>query len=220
MEEARIIYDKVLASFEGLAQFLEDSEEMARKYGYVTTVWGRRRQIPDMQLPYYEFSYKNGVSPDFDPLSDSNEELSSEVPDEIVEALTNKLLNCWSFKRRQAMKEEIKSYGIVIKDNTSFIKAAQRQCVNARVQGSAADLTKLAQITLYNNEELRKLGFKMLIPVHDEVIAECPVENAKRCAELMSECMRNAGKDLCVPLSCDVALFYSWYGPKVRVEDL
>lgn len=139
MEEARIIYDKVLASFEGLAQFLEDSEEMARKYGYVTTVWGRRRQIPDMQLPYYEFSYKNGVSPDFDPLSDSNEELSSEVPDEIVEALTNKLLNCWSFKRRQAMKEEIKSYGIVIKDNTSFIKAAQRQCVNARVQGRYKD---------------------------------------------------------------------------------
>lgn len=84
---------------------------------------------------------------------------------------------------------------------------------------SAADLTKLAQIELYNNEELKKLGFKMLIPVHDEIIAECPIENVKRCSELMSYCMLHAGKDLCVPLSCDVALFKSWYGEELHLED-
>ena len=81
-------------------------------------------------------------------------------------------------------------------------------------------MTKLAQIELYNNKELRDLGFRMLIPVHDEVIAECPVENVKRCAELMSECMKHAGRDLCVPLSCDVALFYNWYGEEIKIEDL
>lgn len=193
---------------------------MARKYGYVTTVWGRRRQLPDMQLPYFEFSYKDGVVPDFDPLSDSDDDYSTEVPEEIVADLTKKLLNCWGYKKKEELKEKIRAQGINVKDNTSFIAQAQRQCVNARVQGSAADLTKLAQIELANNEELKSLGFKMLIPVHDEIIGECPIENARRCAELMSYCMKHAGKDLCVPLSCDVDIFKSWYGEHISIDDL
>lgn len=192
---------------------------MARELGYVETVWGRRRQLPDMQLPYYEFSYKDGFNPDFDPLDDDTE-TSSEVPMETVKSLTNKLLNCRGWKQREELKERIKSQGISIKDNSSFIAQAQRQCVNARVQGSSADLTKLAQIELYNNQELKDLGFRMLIPVHDEIIAECPIQNVKRCAELMSYCMKHAGKDLCVPLSCDVALFYNWYGEEIKMEEL
>ena len=218
-QEAQIIYNKVLNKFEGLAKFISESEDMAREYGYVTTVWGRRRQLPDMQLPYYEFKYKNGVNPDFDPLSGDVSEYSDEVPEDIVEDLTNKLLHCRGFKQREQFKEKIRNAGMTIKDNSSFIARAQRQCVNARVQGSAADLTKLAQIELFNNKELKELGFKMLIPVHDEIIAECPIENAKRCSELMSECMLNAGRDLCVPLSCDVALFKSWYGEELHIED-
>lgn len=220
VKEAQAIYDKVLAKFEGLAKFIEESEEMARKYGYVTTVWGRRRQLPDMQLPYFEFSYKDGVVPDFDPLSDSDDDYSTEVPEEVVADLTKKLLNCWGYKKKEELKEKIRAQGINVKDNTSFIAQAQRQCVNARVQGSAADLTKLAQIELANNEELKSLGFKMLIPVHDEIIGECPIENARRCAELMSYCMKHAGKDLCVPLSCDVDIFKSWYGEHISIDDL
>ena len=219
-QEAQKIYDKVLAKFEGLAKFIQESEDMAREKGYVTTVWGRRRQLRDMQLPYFEFKYKDGVSPDFDPLFDDVSEYSDEVPIDIVEELTKRLLSCRGYRQKEQIKEQIRNKGISIKDNTSFIAQAQRQCVNARVQGSAADLTKLAQIELYNNEELKSLGFKMLIPVHDEIIAECPVENAKRCAELMSYCMRHAGKDLCVPLSCDVELFYNWYGESVDVNTL
>ena len=193
---------------------------MGRDYGYVTTVWGRRRQLPDMQLPYYEFTYKDGIVPDFDPLSDDEEEYSTEVPESTVRDLTNKLLNCRGWKQKEQLKESIRNQGLNIKDNTSFIAQAQRQCVNARVQGSSADLTKLAQIELFNNEELKQLGFRMLIPVHDEIIAECPVENVKRCAELMSYCMKHAGKDLCVPLSCDVELFYHWYGEPVKMENV
>jgi DNA polymerase I-like protein with 3'-5' exonuclease and polymerase domains len=60
----------------------------------------------------------------------------------------------------------------------------------------------------------------MLIPVHDEIIAECPKENSGRCAELMSQLMLHAGKDLVVPLSCDTDAFYSWYGPKLDVNTL
>lgn len=183
---------------------------MARQHGYVTTVWGRRRQIPDMQLPCYEFSYKNGVVPEFDPLSDDDCDYSTEVPDDICIQLTNKLLNA-RYKEREAIKEKIRASGIHIRDNTAFIAAAKRQCVNSRVQGSSADLTKKAQIELFGCQELKDLGFRMLIPVHDEIIGECPIENAERCAELMSECMIRAGSDLCVPLKCDVDMYTHWY---------
>jgi DNA polymerase I-like protein with 3'-5' exonuclease and polymerase domains len=219
VQEAQKVYDSVLAKFDGLARCLEESEDMARKYGYVTTVWGRRRQLKDMMLPYYEFGYKNGYAPDFDPLSDDSSDVSTEVPIEVVEVLTNKLLNCWSFKKREELKEKIRQKGYTIKDNSSYINRAKRQTMNARVQGSAADLTKLAQIELFNNEELKKLGFRMLIPVHDEIIAECPIENVKRCSELMSQCMLDAGRNLCVPLSCDVALFKSWYGRELKIDE-
>ncbi len=85
---------------------------------------------------------------------------------------------------------------------------------------SAADLTKKAQILLYANQELRDLGFKMLVPIHDEILAECPIENAERCSELMSDIMKKAGSDLCVPLECDVELFYNWYGESISIDDL
>lgn len=224
VKEARAIYDKVLSKFEGLAQFMKDSEQEARDNGYVTTVWGRRRNLGDMQLPYYEFKYKNGVNAFVDPFDIPNDVselgiLDTEVPEDIVRKLTNQLLSCRDYKSREALKEKIRAEGITVKDNGSFIARAQRQCVNSKVQGSSAELTKLAQIELYNNEELKKLGFRMLIPVHDEIIAECPIENVKRCAELMSQCMIHAGSDLCVPLKCDVALFYSWYGKESDIED-
>ena len=50
--------------------------------------------------------------------------------------------------------------------------------------------------------------------------AECPVENSARCAELMSQCMLHAGRDLCVPLKCDTDAFYRWYGDKLDPETL
>lgn len=219
-KEAQVIYDKVLGSFPELAQFIKESEDMAREHGYVTTIWGRRRQLPEMQLPLYEFSYMEGVSPDFDPLADDDVEISTEVSDELCERYTNELLRCKGYNQKMKVLERLKSEGITVKDNSRKISDAQRQCVNARVQGSAADLTKLAMIELYNCQELRDLGFKMLIPVHDEIIAECPKENSGRCAELMSQLMLHAGKDLVVPLSCDTDAFYSWYGPKLDVNTL
>lgn len=135
VQEAQQIYDKVLAKFEGLAKFIEKSEDYAREHGYVETVWGRRRQLPDMQLPCYEFSYKNGFAPEFDPLSDDTSEISTEVPESVARDLTNKLLNCWGFKKREEMKERIRQNGINIKDNTSFIAKSKRQVINSKVQG-------------------------------------------------------------------------------------
>ena len=215
-KEAQRIYDSVLSNFPELAQFIEESQNMAREKGYVTTVWGRRRQLPDMQLPLYEFAYTDGVPIDFDPLADEDvSEISTEVPYDLCKQWTIELMKCWGYKQKQKILDRLRAQGISVVDNSMKVQDAERQCVNARVQGSSADLTKLAMIELANNQELCNLGFKMLIPVHDEIIAECPIENAVRCAELMSKCMRDAGKDLCVPLKCDVDAFYNWYGDTI-----
>lgn len=74
-------------------------------------------------------------------------------------------------------------------------------------------MSKRAMILIGQNEELKQLGFQMLFPVHDEIIAECPFENRKRCAELMSSLMIQAGAEkIDVPMRCDVEriLFLVW----------
>lgn len=221
VKEAQTVYDKVLESFPGLKSFIEESQSMAREKGFVTTVWGRKRRLPDMQLPLFEFSYENGVTPDFDPLADDDmDDLSTEVPDTLVEQFTNELLRCRGWKQKENVKEKLRAQGINVKDNGGFIAQAQRQCVNARVQGSAADLTKLAMIKLYTNKELNELGFRMLIPIHDEIMAECPKENVKRCAILMEQMMKDAAKDLTVPIECDVEVFTHWYGDSLDIDTL
>lgn len=217
--KAQKIYEDVLNKFEGLRAFKQDSEEMARRYGYVTTIWGRKRRLPNMQLPYFEFSYKEGQVPeDFDPLSDDDNEIFSvEVPSEICAKYTKRLLNVKKYNEKVRIKDELDKMGIIVKDNSRKIEDATRQCVNSRVQGSAADLTKLAMIELYNNQELRNLGFKMLIPIHDEILAECPRENAKRCGQLMEQMMIDAAKDLIVPISCDAEYTEHWYGEPLTI---
>ena len=81
-------------------------------------------------------------------------------------------------------------------------------------------MTKRAMILMGTNQELKDLGFKMLFPVHDELIAECPFENRKRCAELMSGLMIKAGAEkISVPMKCDVECFHIWYGDDISLDD-
>lgn len=217
-DKAQQIYDDVLNKFTGLKAFKEESEAFARRYGYVTTAWGRKRRLPDMQLPYFEFEYKEGALPDdFDPLGDDTDSsYTTEVPQSVCDEYTKKLLNA-TWKQKQRIKDELDKKGIKVFENTRKIGDATRQVVNSRVQGSAADLTKLAMIRLYNNQELRELGFKMLIPIHDEILAECPKENVRRCAELMNKMMVDAAEDLIVPIKCDQEITEQWYGESVKI---
>lgn len=74
-------------------------------------------------------------------------------------------------------------------------------------------------IELDKNERLKELGFRLLIPVHDEVIAECPFENAKECSELLAQTMSKAAERLLeMPIRCDVALSYAWYGEELNIN--
>lgn len=74
-------------------------------------------------------------------------------------------------------------------------------------------------IELNKSERLKELGFKLLIPVHDEVIAECPKEYAKECSELLADTMSKAAeKILEMPIKCDVSITERWYGEELRFD--
>jgi DNA polymerase-1 len=81
-------------------------------------------------------------------------------------------------------------------------------------------MTKKAMILVGNDKRLKELGFRLLIPVHDELIAECPIENAIECKQRFAQLMSDAAKDrLEVPISCDVEVTKEWYGEKIELED-
>ena len=113
---------------------------------------------------------------------------------------------------------EAKQRGISIKDNGGFIADAERQCINSIIQGSSADLTKIAMIAIGNSEYLKERKCKLLLQVHDEVIAECPEEYAKECADELSRLMVEAAKGkISVPMRCDAEITHVWYGDPVEV---
>lgn len=213
-QKAQQIQDRVFRGFPAIKQFEDDTLYMARTYGFVTTYWGRKRRLPEMQLDEFEFKWKPGYG-DVDPLSFDSEVTESEVPYEIQQAYIKKLRNN-PFKKRPII-EQAASEGIIIIDNGGKIADATRQCVNSRIQGSAADLTKMAAVKIHKCERLKELGFRLLIPVHDEFIGECPEENAKECKELFAQCMCDAAIDLGIPISCDVSVTRRWYGEEIMV---
>jgi hypothetical protein len=101
---------------------------------------------------------------------------------------------------------------VTIIDNSGFISRAERQCVNARVQGGAATMSKRAMIRVHHDEELRRLGFRLMLAVHDELIGECPEENADAVATRLCDIMKVAALPECnVPFKCDPTIETVWY---------
>ena len=217
-EKATEIYNAVLTNISGLRHFMEYSQEFCRKYGYVETKWGRRRHIPDMMLPPFEITSVG--TKNFDPFFDS-EELG--VIDD-SEKLRRKYLQEISQAKYKQQKEKIKANaekdGFKIKENTRKIEDATRQVVNARVQGSAADQTKIAMRLIGTNEKLKQLDFKMILLVHDEIIGECPFVCAKTVIPIFQQCMLDAAKDLRSGAKCDCEVSLRWYGKSFEDDEL
>lgn len=211
LDEAKDIKGSVFNGFPAIGQFEERSLKMGREKGYVTTVCGRKRRLPDLQLPEYEFSWEDGCEPEGDILD--FDELEVEVPYSKQAFYTNKMKNARGWKSREKVVEQAKKEHIRIFSNNSKIAEATRQTVNSRIQGSSADLTKIAMIKLYNNKRLKELGFRILITIHDEILGECPEENAKECAELLSKTMCDSAEEILdMPMNCDVEVTKVWYG--------
>jgi DNA polymerase-1 len=81
-------------------------------------------------------------------------------------------------------------------------------------------MSKLAMIKLNSNERLKELGFRMLVPIHDEILAECPEENVAEVVPLFAQMMSEApGDKFTIPIKCDVEITHRWYGKKYKLED-
>lgn len=212
LEEAQKIKDRVMKGYPAIKKFEQDSINMAVEKGYVTTICGRKRRLPSMQLPDYEVIWLDKPI-DTDPLNFDNQNV--EVPYDVQMYWLNNLYNARGFGSKKKIYEEANKHGLYIKDNTK--EKDVTKVVNARIQGSAADLTKAAMIELARNERLKELGFRMLIQVHDEVIAECPIVNVAECSELLADIMSKTAENILqMPIKCDVDLTYSWYGEEFK----
>lgn len=143
-KEAQEIIDKYFQRYQGVKTFLDGLIAQAREKGVVTTLLGRKRNLPDIHA-------KNPM----------------------------------------------------IRGN------AERMAMNTPIQGTAADLMKLAMIQLQNRLDAGKLRSRLLIQVHDEMVLDCPKEEVETVRALLTEVMENAMK-LNVPLRVNSAVGESW----------
>lgn len=91
---------------------------------------------------------------------------------------------------------------------------------NSRIQGSAADQTKIAARLVGEDDLMKQYKFKLNLFVHDEMLGEAPYYTARYAAERLSNRMVYAAKDLCVPSKCDVVAAECWYGKEIDLETL
>ena len=236
--EARDIMDFVFDAFPSIKKCETESKEFAKKHGYTTTLWGRKRRLPDLQLPPYEFDFSksdyvinmNNEYQDKINNADSEEEkqqLENEREEKIsthkkdIEKEATKELEkaYWDREERQKIIDKYKKeYKVSIKVNTGFIAQAERQVLNSRIQGSAAEMSKLAMKKIHQDKRLKELGFQMLIPIHDEIIGECPLVNARECRELFIEDMATAAEDkVKLKITVDPVCSFEWYGEEVEI---
>ena len=88
-------------------------------------------------------------------------------------------------------------------------QAAERAAINAPVQGTAADIMKIAMINTHLELKNKKLNARMTLQVHDELIIESPPEEADEVVTLIKKSMSEAAK-LKVPLEVDVGIGNNW----------
>jgi DNA polymerase-1 len=143
-EEAAQFIALYFEKYPRVKEYLEATKGQARKLGYVQTLLGRRRFLP-----------------------------------------------------------EINSANRMVRE------AAERMAINAPVQGSSADIIKIAMINLHREMERRKLKSKMLLQIHDELLFEVPDDELKEMKSLVSEFMPKA-VELCVPVRIDIKLGRNW----------
>lgn len=220
VKDAQAIVDDFYEAFPKVKQFVQDSQDFARDYGFVTTAWGRKRRLPNMQLDLIEIKRNTtAISDSFNPLDFSqtvNED--DEVEDEVYYKYLKLMNRAYGKEAKQKVKDLAKQEGYDIIDNGGYIADAERQCVNSIIQGSAADMTKIAMNKIFRDEELNRLGYKLIIPVHDEVLGVCPKENAKAVAERLEYIMIHIVDGIFeIPMKTDIEVTERWYGENINI---
>ena len=89
----------------------------------------------------------------------------------------------------------------------------ERVALNTPIQGSAADIIKVAMVKFYNRLNEEKLKAKLILQVHDELIVDCPKDEREKVLEIMKDVMTHA-VDLKVDMKIDVNSADNWYDAK------
>ena len=186
-EEAQKIIDDIHKAFPKLTEGINQTEEFVKKHGYVESISGRRRRLPDAQLPEYEF-----------PTKDKYE----------IARLKAGIRQCRSFNDRMSYLARNN-----IKNNSGFIARALRQSFNGRIQSENAVLIKRAMLAFGTDIVAQQLDAKLILTIHDECVVICPERNMERVRELLIKHMKNSAVGFKLELGCDVEVERHWgYG--------
>ena len=148
-EEAKAFIDAYLERFPRVAEFIRTTIESARELGHVTTLFGRRRQIPELR----------------------------------------------------ARNWQVRSLG-------------ERLAVNTVIQGTAADIMKLAMIRVHRALAEGDLTTRMILTIHDELLLEGPPEEADAVSALVEREMLAPWGDRTPPLEVDAGVGQTWLEAK------
>ena len=143
-DEAKMLIDGYFETFPQVRDYMEKSKEIARQQGYVTTLFGRRRYLPDINS-------QNSVVRGF----------------------------------------------------------AERNAINAPIQGTAADIIKVAMIHIFQRFKAEKIKSKMILQVHDELNFSVFPEEKEKVEHIVIEEMQNAFQ-MAVPLVADSGFGSNW----------
>ncbi|WP_320170744.1 DNA polymerase I [Maridesulfovibrio sp.] len=97
----------------------------------------------------------------------------------------------------------------LVSTNQQVVSQARRQAINTVIQGSAADIIKMAMINVAANSEIRDLGGRLILQIHDELLVEGPETNIEGIGRLLQEEMQSV-TSLVVPLKVDLGLGRNW----------
>ena len=142
--EAKAYMDAYLAKYHGVREYMSAIVDKAKAEGYVATMYGRRRYLPELKSSNF---------------------------------------NTRAFGERVAL--------------------------NMPIQGTAADIIKLAMVAVYRRLKSEGLSARLVLQVHDELIVECPEAEGERVKTILSEEMEHAAA-LTVPLTVDAHIGQSW----------
>lgn len=217
-KEAQEIFDNFFKSFPKVEKLINSSKQFLKEHGYVEDWAGRRRHLSDYFLPPYEATYLDEdkmLEQTFNPIIGcENRTLLDDKLTEYIYAARKTTNN----KAFEALAKKAFGEGILLTANTGRIAQAERQCLNARIQGSAASLTKLAMIQIHNSQELKDLDAKLVMTIHDEVMLECPALYAEQASEILPRIMIEAAAPyIDVPMKCDPAVESRWYTSEYAV---
>lgn len=233
--EGKELMDNFFRQFPKVEQLMLDSKKMLEEKGYVTDWAGRRRRLPDFNLPAYEVSaLKKTDDASFNPflgcedkpavdpaviakwtaikdqaVKDSQDKQRERCAKNGVKWVENDEMSNTAYEK---LAQEARKEGVLITANTGRRAQAERQCLNSRVQGGAASLTKLAMVNVHNDKELKDLDAHLIITVHDEVLVECPIAYAGQVEKRLPQVMIDTAKPFFnVPMACDPYAERQWY---------